>query len=124
MAIAAGEYGYDGWYFRRMLEAGAVDILQADATRALGITGFLQANALCAARSMPLSSHCAPAIHAHAGAAATQLVHLEDFRDHARMEAILFDGAPSVVDGAVTFDPARLGLGLLLRTREADHLAA
>jgi len=43
MAIAAGEYGYDGWYFRRMLEAGAVDILQADATRAIGITGFLQA---------------------------------------------------------------------------------
>src|ERR1044072_2080846 len=35
MNIAAGEYGYDGWYFRRMLEAGAVDILQADATRAL-----------------------------------------------------------------------------------------
>ena len=41
MAIAAGEYGYDGWYFRRMLDAGAVDILQADATRALGVTGFV-----------------------------------------------------------------------------------
>jgi L-alanine-DL-glutamate epimerase-like enolase superfamily enzyme len=25
MDIAAGEYGYDLWYFRRMLEAGAVD---------------------------------------------------------------------------------------------------
>lgn len=124
MAIAAGEYGYDGGYFRRMLEAGAVDILQADATRALGITGFLQANALCAARSMPLSSHCAPAIHAHAAAAATQLVHLEYFRDHARMEPMLFDGVPPVVDGAVTFDLERPGLGLALRTREADRLAA
>ena len=34
-----------------------------------------------------------PSIHAHAGAAATRLVHLEYFRDHARMEAVLFDGA-------------------------------
>jgi L-alanine-DL-glutamate epimerase-like enolase superfamily enzyme len=124
MAIAAGEYGYDGWYFQRMLEAGAVDILQADATRALGVTGFLQANALCAARSMPLSSHCAPAIHAHAGAAATQLVHLEYFRDHARMEPLLFDGVVPIIDGSVSFDPRRPGLGLTLRTREADRLAA
>lgn len=124
MAIAAGEYGYDSWYFRRMLEAGAVDILQADATRALGITGFLQADALCAARSLPLSSHCAPAIHVHAGAAASRLVHVEQFRDHARMEAILFDGAPAVVDGAVAFDPARPGLGLALREKEAARHAA
>src|SRR5690625_2921176 len=28
MALAAGEYGWDAWYFRRMLQAGAVDILQ------------------------------------------------------------------------------------------------
>src|ERR1051326_3904332 len=33
MEIAAGEYGYDAVYFRRMLEKGAVDVLEADATR-------------------------------------------------------------------------------------------
>lgn len=124
IAIAAGEYGYDAWYFRRMLDAGAVDILQADATRALGITGFLHANALCAARSLPLSSHCAPAIHAHAGAAASQLVHLEQFRDHVRMEARLFDGALPVTGGAVMFDAARAGLGLVLRDGEVARHAA
>jgi L-alanine-DL-glutamate epimerase-like enolase superfamily enzyme len=123
LAIAAGEYGYDGWYFRRMLEAGAVDILQADATRALGITGFLQANALCAARSLPLSAHCAPSIHVHAGAAASQLVHVEQFRDHVRMEAMLFEGTLPVVGGAVTFDAARPGLGLVLRGGEAARHA-
>ncbi len=42
MDIAAGEYGYDLFDFRRMLEAGAVDVLQADATRCCGITGFLR----------------------------------------------------------------------------------
>jgi len=40
MDIAAGEYGYDAPYFRRMLEAGAVDVLQADATRCGGITAL------------------------------------------------------------------------------------
>ncbi len=124
IAVAAGEYGYDGWYFRRMLEAHAVDILQADATRALGVTGFLQADALCAARSLPLSSHCAPSIHAHAGAAARQLVHLEYFRDHARMEALLFEGALPVIDGAIAFDRSRPGLGLELRREEAARHAA
>src|SRR4051794_15056334 len=43
MEIAAGEYGYGRFYFRRMLDAGAVDLLQADATRCGGYTGFLAA---------------------------------------------------------------------------------
>src|SRR5437667_8888494 len=30
MDVSAGEYGYDLPYFRRMVEAGAVDVLQAD----------------------------------------------------------------------------------------------
>ncbi|HEY1813658.1 MAG TPA: enolase C-terminal domain-like protein [Kofleriaceae bacterium] len=124
VAIAAGEYGDHPAYFRHMLDAGAVDILQADATRALGITGFMQVDALCAAHEVPLSSHCAPAIHAHAGAAATRLVHLEHFRDHARMESMMFDGAPVVEDGTVAYDPKRPGLGLVLDESEARRHAA
>ena len=46
MNIAAGEYGYDSFYFQRMLGAGAVDVLQADATRCGGVTGFLEAAVL------------------------------------------------------------------------------
>jgi len=124
MSIAAGEYGYDGWYFQRMLDAGAVDILQADATRALGVSGFLQADGLCGARSLPLSSHCAPGIHAHAGAAAPQLLHLEYFRDHVRMEGRLFEGTLPVADGALRFDPHRPGLGLSVREEEARRMSA
>lgn len=63
MEIAAGEYGYDCGYFLRMLAAGAVDVLQADATRCGGVTGFLQAAALCEAYHLPLSAHTAPTVH-------------------------------------------------------------
>lgn len=124
MPIAAGEYGYDAAYFRHMLDAGAVDLLQADATRCLGITGFLDADTLCDVWGVPLSAHCAPAIHVHAGAAARRLVHIEYFRDHARMERLLFEGLPSISDGAIAYDSARAGLGLELRHREAARLAA
>src|SRR5665213_3638987 len=47
MDVAAGEYGYTAWYFRRMLDAEAVTVLQADATRCGGISGFLSAASLC-----------------------------------------------------------------------------
>src|ERR1041384_255485 len=60
MDVAAGEYGYDIDNFRRMLDAGAVDVLQADATRCCGFTGFIQAATLCDAHHIPLSSHSAP----------------------------------------------------------------
>jgi L-alanine-DL-glutamate epimerase-like enolase superfamily enzyme len=121
--IAAGEYGYDALYFRRMLEAGAVDILQADATRCLGITGFLQADALCDAYGIPLSAHCAPALHAHVGAAARRLVHIEQFRDHVRIEQLLFEGAPVQRNGAVAWSAHAPGLGLTLREAESRRHA-
>src|SRR5205823_224916 len=73
MDIAAGEYGYDLWYFRRMLDAGAVDVLQADASRCAGITGFMAVGPLCQASSLPLSAHCAPSLHVHPGCALAPL---------------------------------------------------
>jgi L-alanine-DL-glutamate epimerase-like enolase superfamily enzyme len=63
--IAAGEYGYDLLYFKNMLAAQATDVLQADATRCLGFSGFLQAASLCEAFSQPLSAHTAPSLHLH-----------------------------------------------------------
>ena len=123
MAVAAGEYGDGGLYFRRMLEAGAVDVLQADVTRCLGITGFLQADALCDAHGVPLSGHCAPSLHVHAACAARRLVHLEYFHDHARLERMLFDGVPELRGGALVPDLSRPGLGLELKRADAARYA-
>ena len=119
IAVAAGEYGWDLPYFERMLEAGAVDILQADVTRCGGITAFLRVDGLCAARSMPFSAHCAPAISAHACCAMETLAHLEYFHDHVRVESMLFDGVLSPRDGHLEPDRDRPGLGLELRAGDA-----
>ena len=99
MDIAAGEYGYDTLYLRRMLEAEAVDVLQADSTRCGGVTGFMAADALCESRSMPLSAHTAPSIHAHACCGARRALNVEYFFDHARIEQMAFEGAIAVKQG-------------------------
>lgn len=115
LQVAAGEYGYDPWYFRAMLEARAVDVQQADATRCLGITGFLAAGGLAYAHGIPFSAHTAPSIHCHAGCGVPQLSHVEYFWDHVRIEPMLFDGVVRPSGGELRPDPRRPGLGLELR---------
>jgi L-alanine-DL-glutamate epimerase-like enolase superfamily enzyme len=123
MQIAAGEYGYDLVYFHRMLAAGAVDCLQADGTRCGGITELARVAALCAARSLPLSAHTAPSLHMHPCCALAPVRHVEYFHDHARIEHMLFDGAPAPVAGALRPDLSRPGLGLELRRADAERFA-
>jgi L-alanine-DL-glutamate epimerase-like enolase superfamily enzyme len=124
MEIAAGEYGYTPHYFRRMLEAGAVDVLQADATRCGGYTGFLRAAALADAFGIPLSAHTAPALHLPVCCAAPRLRHLEWFHDHVRIERMVFDGAPIPKAGTIAPDLGRPGHGLVFKRRDAERLAA
>jgi L-alanine-DL-glutamate epimerase-like enolase superfamily enzyme len=120
MEIAAGEYGYSLDDFRRWLAGLAVDVLQADATRCGGVTGFMQAAGLCTTHHLDLSGHCAPAIHLHAACAAPRLRHLEWFHDHVRIEQMLFDGAPTPRDGVIAPDLCRPGLGLAFKQRDAE----
>jgi L-alanine-DL-glutamate epimerase-like enolase superfamily enzyme len=123
MDITAGEYGYDLFYFRRMLEAGAVDVLQADASRCEGLSGFIEVATLCQARSLPLSGHCAPSLHAHVACALSPLRHLEYFHDHARIEQMLFDGALKPINGKLYPDLSRAGMGLELKRADAQQYA-
>lgn len=120
MAISAGEYGYELRYFKNMLSAQAVDVLQADATRCGGVTGFLGAAALCEAFNLPLSSHCAPALHLPLCCAARAAIHLEYFHDHVRIEQVLFDGASIPHEGALSPAADRNGFGLVFKERDAQ----
>ncbi len=119
MDIAAGEYGYTAWYFKRMIEANAVTVLQADATRCGGITGFLEAGALCWANNMPLSAHCGPSMHLHVCCAVPRVIHMEFFHDHARIERLFFDGFQEPVNGVMSPDLSRPGMGLELKESDA-----
>jgi L-alanine-DL-glutamate epimerase-like enolase superfamily enzyme len=122
MSVAAGEYGWNLPYFQRMLDAGAVDCLQADVTRCGGISGFLRVAALCDARSTDLSAHCAPQLSAHACAAVWHLRHLEYFHDHDRIEHLAFDGCLEPEPGGVLRpDRTRAGLGLEVRWPDLER---
>ena len=123
MEISVGEYGYTPFDFQRTLDAQAVDVLQADATRCGGITGLLLVDALCESRGLPLSTHCAPSLHAHPACALKRLRHVEYFHDHVRIEHMLFDGALTPEHGELCPDPARPGLGLELRRADARKFA-
>jgi L-alanine-DL-glutamate epimerase-like enolase superfamily enzyme len=122
--VAAGEYGYDLYYFRRMCAAGAVDCLQADVSRCGGITEWLRVAAVAASYGLEISGHCAPHLHAAVATAVPNLRHLEWFHDHVRIESMFFDGALDPSGGVVRPDPDAPGLGLTLRTSDAERYRA
>jgi L-alanine-DL-glutamate epimerase-like enolase superfamily enzyme len=121
MRIAAGEYGYTPSYFHAMLAAGAVDTIQADGTRCGGATGFGIAAAQAQGAGIPLSAHTAPAIHASLAAALPNVVNVEYFHDHARIESLFFDGLPHLENGELIPDHDRPGTGLILKPGDVDR---
>lgn len=120
--VAAGEYADSAIYVQRMLDAGAVDCLQVDVTRCAGYTEWLRCAAIAAAHNLQISGHCAPSLHASVAAAVPNLRHVEWFADHARLEPLLVEGVPQVVDGALVLTGAP-GHGMTLRP-DADRWRA
>ncbi|MFI1991011.1 enolase C-terminal domain-like protein [Actinoplanes sp. NPDC020271] len=119
--VAAGEYGYDLTYFARLVQAGAVDCVQADVSRCGGITEWQRVAAVAAANNLHISGHCAPHLHLDVAAATSNLRHLEWFHDHVRIEQMLFDGAAQPQPGGVLVtDLDRPGHGLQFRDEAAS----
>ena len=104
-----------------MLAAGAVDVLQADATRCGGVSGFLGVGALSQAFAVPLSAHTSPTVHAHLACVLPNAVHVEAFHDHLRLESLLFDGALTPHDGMLEPASDRPGLGITLNRAAAGY---
>jgi len=123
MELAAGEYAYEPFYVLRMLKAEAVDVMQLDATRLSGFTGFLKCAEIADAHHIPISAHTAPALHLPVCCAAPRLRHIEWFHDHARIEAMLFDGAPKPSAGVIAPDQTRPGHGLEFKHTDAERYA-
>jgi len=121
MQIATGEYGCTPAAFHRLIAAGAVDTLQADATRCGGVTGFVSAHVQAQAAAIPLSAHTAPALHASIASGLRDVVHVEYFHDHAIIESQFFEGVPALTDGDLVPDPDRPGHGLTLKRQDAER---
>ncbi len=117
--IADGEYAAEPRDFLRLLRDGVADVLMPDITRCGGVTGFLETADVCAAHAVPISTHCAPALHLHPACAVPGLRHAEWFHDHARIERMFFDGFPEPAEGALWPDLSRPGHGLVLRRQDA-----
>jgi L-alanine-DL-glutamate epimerase-like enolase superfamily enzyme len=121
MAITAGEYGYNITYFKNMLDAEAVDVLQLDATRCAGITGFMEAAALSKGFHIPNSAHTAPSIHIAPCCALSNVRHIEYFYDHVRIEKMLFEGTIIPKDGMLYPNVERPGMGLEFKEKDAEQ---
>ncbi|MBL7199488.1 MAG: mandelate racemase/muconate lactonizing protein [Anaerolineae bacterium] len=67
IAISGGEHEYTRWGIKALLDAGAVDVLQADPTWAGGITEMVKICALASAYAIPVIPH-------HGAMASTQLI--------------------------------------------------
>jgi L-alanine-DL-glutamate epimerase-like enolase superfamily enzyme len=118
--IAAGEYIYVLDDARLLVQAGGVDVLQADVTRCGGITNFMKIGDLAEISHLPLSAHTAPSIHAPLCCASLTAINVEYFHDHQRIEAMLFDGAVRAQNGILKPDCSRPGIGLELKRPDAE----
>jgi Enolase C-terminal domain-like len=123
MSTAADEDGCDLFYFRRMLDAGTVDVLQADVTRCGGgVTRMLQGRRpvrrprgfgfrgtrarrsmrTCVRRDRPARA-------------------CEVFPRSRGIEELLFDGAPPLRDGALCPNRATPDIGLVLQEDQVER---
>jgi L-alanine-DL-glutamate epimerase-like enolase superfamily enzyme len=117
--VTAGEYAADLYDVARLCPI--VDCLQLDVTRCGGYTGWLRGAAVAQAHNLQISAHCAPALHAPVAAAVPNLRHVEWFIDHARLEPLLVDGAPTVQHGALQPNDYEPGHGMTIAAPAAHH---
>ncbi len=120
MDIAAGEYSYTLDDARLLIEAGAVDVMQADVTRCGGVTNFMKIAGVCESWHLPLSAHTSPSVHATLCCAALPAINVEYFHDHVRIERMIFDGAVQAKNGTLKPDASRPGLGLDFKRADAE----
>lgn len=117
LKLAAGDEGSSA-DLTALLEAGAVDVLRADATTAGGVTGL---TAIARTANRPMSYHVYPEVHRHLamafGAAGGIELFLPDDPFDAAARFIEADGLEIDRDGTIA-PPTSAGLGMRVRADE------
>lgn len=113
--VNAGQSEYSARGIRRLLEAGAVDIVNFDASEAGGITEWRRAADACALLDVRMAHHEEPQIAAHMLAGIPHGICVECFADPARdpLWPHLLPDAPRPKDGMLAV-PDRPGFGITL----------
>lgn len=113
--INAGQSEYSARGVRRLIDAGAVDIVNFDASEAGGITEWRRAAAACALVDIRMAHHEEPQIAAHMLAAIPHGICVECFADPARdpLWPHLLPDAPRPKAGMLAV-PDRPGFGITL----------
>jgi L-alanine-DL-glutamate epimerase-like enolase superfamily enzyme len=120
--VATGEIEAGRWAFQQIVDMGAADILQADATVVGGISEWLKIAHMAACRSIPLAPHWVADIHVHLGAATANVMALEYFHsgvgvlnfEQLLAETLHFENGEIVV-------PDRPGHGIVLDTDAVNY---
>ena len=112
MPVASGENEFTRWGFRDLIEARAVDIVQADPRTCGGFTEWLKIAAMSSAYHLPLAPHGGPHVGAHAVAAVRGGLIVESYVHSIEAHLNEFLEAPDIANGFVTL-PDRPGLGLV-----------
>ena len=105
--IASGEYHYGIVPFRHMVERHSIDIVMADLLRVGGLTGWMKIAHMAEAYNLPIVSHLATEVMAHAVAAAPNGLTIE----HMPWTFGLFTEEPKIEDGLMVL-PDSPGLGI------------
>jgi L-alanine-DL-glutamate epimerase-like enolase superfamily enzyme len=116
--IASGETDYGPLGMKRHLETRAADILMPDLERMGGVTGYLDAAALCRAHHTPVSTHLFMEACCHLLAAQPHGIILE----HMAWWEELYDERLTVTEGSVVV-PQGSGIGLRLNARAIQRFA-
>ena len=116
--IATGEYHYGMVPFRHMLEHRSLDIVMVDLLRVGGLTGFMKVAHMAEIFDLPVVSHLATEVLAHAIAATPNGLYVE----HMPWTFGMFEEEPAVEDGMIVL-PQTPGLGIAFDEDSLKHHA-
>jgi D-arabinonate dehydratase len=120
--VATGEIEATRWGFQQLLDTGAADILQPDATVAGGITEWRKIAHMAACRDVPIAPHWVPDIHVHLAAATPNVLAIEYFDRGVgvlNFEALLEE--PLRVENGEIRVPSRSGHGIQLDVKAVER---